>query len=256
MAETVGVEEPAPQIEVMGERVGHDPSSAGGPWRLERARGTAAALHAATPELGRRTVRVHEVDRPAVVLGSTQRDDAVDHAAAARLGLQIARRRSGGGAVLLVPHAQVWLDVTVPVDDPLWDHDVGRASWWLGACWRAVVLDLARGIGREGEHGVQVHHGGVDDRELARLACFAATGPGEVLLDGRKVVGISQRRTREGARFQCVAYLDWDPALLLEVLRADAAGLAPALVQRAGALPATSGTTEWSVVERLLAELP
>jgi hypothetical protein len=34
------------------------------------------------------------------------------------------------------------------------------------------------------------------------------------LVDGRKAVGISQRRTRDGARFQCVWYRDHDAALL------------------------------------------
>lgn len=40
--------------------------------------------------------------------------------------------------------------------------------------------------------------------------CFAGVGAGEVLLDGRKVVGISQRRARDGARFQCVVFRSFD----------------------------------------------
>jgi hypothetical protein len=35
----------------------------------------------------------------------------------------------------------------------------------------------------------------------------------------RKVVGISQRRDRRGARFQCLAHLAWDPDVTLEVTR-------------------------------------
>jgi hypothetical protein len=34
----------------------------------------------------------------------------------------------------------------------------------------------------------------------------------------RKVVGISQRRTRWWARFQCASYLRWDPAGLVRLL--------------------------------------
>ena len=41
--------------------------------------------------------------------------------------------------------------------------------------------------------------------------CFAGIGGGEVIRDGRKVVGISQRRTRAGARFQCALYRHWRP---------------------------------------------
>ncbi len=36
---------------------------------------------------------------------------------------------------------------------------------------------------------------------------------------GRKLVGISQRRTRSWARFQCAVYRRWDPAALVELLR-------------------------------------
>jgi lipoate-protein ligase A len=43
-----------------------------------------------------------------------------------------------------------------------------------------------------------------------------------VTIDGRKVVGISQRRSRGGAVFQCAIPVVWDPAVLLEVLRAPA----------------------------------
>ena len=51
--------------------------------------------------------------------------------------------------------------------------------------------------------------------------CFAGVGPGEVLLDGRKVVGISQRRTRVGARFQCVVLRTWDPSELARIFAPD-----------------------------------
>jgi hypothetical protein len=51
--------------------------------------------------------------------------------------------------------------------------------------------------------------------------CFAGLGPGEVTVDGRKVVGLSQRRTREAALFQCCAALRWEPARLLDLLAFD-----------------------------------
>ncbi|HEX6785774.1 MAG TPA: hypothetical protein VF076_01140, partial [Acidimicrobiales bacterium] len=50
------------------------------------------------------------------------------------------------------------------------------------------------------------------------LVCFSGLGPGEVHAGGRKVVGISQRRTRGWARFQCAAYLRWDPDALVALL--------------------------------------
>ena len=57
-----------------------------------------------------------EVDRPALVLGSTQRAEVVDERACADAGVEVVRRRSGGGAVLLEPGAVVWFDVVVPAD--------------------------------------------------------------------------------------------------------------------------------------------
>jgi lipoate-protein ligase A len=51
--------------------------------------------------------------------------------------------------------------------------------------------------------------------------CFAGLGPGEVTVEGRKVVGLSQRRTREAALFQCCAARRWEPARLLELLALD-----------------------------------
>jgi lipoate-protein ligase A len=45
-----------------------------------------------------------------------------------------------------------------------------------------------------------------------RIVCFASSSPGEVFLGANKLVGISQRRGRDGARFQCVLYRHWRPS--------------------------------------------
>jgi lipoate-protein ligase A len=45
-----------------------------------------------------------------------------------------------------------------------------------------------------------------------RVVCFASSSPGEVFVGANKLVGISQRRGRDGARFQCVLYRHWQPA--------------------------------------------
>jgi lipoate-protein ligase A len=215
-------------------------------WHVEHRRGGAQELHDAVVDGDIRRVVIHDVSRPAVVLGSTQDDAILDRAAVAAAGIQVARRRSGGGAVLLLAGQHVWVDVFVPAGDPLWDHDVCRASWWLGAAWAAAL------------GGGEVHRNGVTDRPAARIACFAAVGPGEVTRDGTKILGISQRRTRVGARFQCVAYRSWVGQDQLRLLQLD--GLAPevratvtdALVERtAAAVP-----DGWGVVEDLLPHLP
>lgn len=184
-----------------------------GNWRIERYRGSAAALHnAPLPERPERAVWVLELERPALVLGSTQDERVVDNGVAAALGIEVVRRRSGGGAVLLVPGEVAWLDVIVPVGDPLWSDDVGESSQWLGHVWQAALADL-------GMLGTATHTGPLACGPLGRLVCFCAVGPGEVTLGERKVVGISQRRTRTAARFQCAVYVYWDQGLLGPLLR-------------------------------------
>jgi lipoate---protein ligase len=171
--------------------------------------GSADAFHARDlPSPLTRTVWVHEVTSPALVLGSAQRDEVVDRAAVDAAGIEIVRRRSGGGAVLLVPGEVVWVDVLLPAGDPLWNDDVGRASHWLGEVWADVV-------------GGSVHRGALVTTPWSRLVCFDGLGPGEVTVDGRKVVGLSQRRTRVGVRFQCAAYRRFDPSAIGALLNLD-----------------------------------
>ncbi len=113
--------------------------------------------------------------------------------------------------MLVEPGRLVWADVVVPAGDPLADDDVGRAAWWLGEAWTRALADL-------GIPGGVVHHGGLVRSEWSSLVCFAGLGPGEVTVGGAKVGGMSQRRTRAGALFQCAALLDWQPARLLDRL--------------------------------------
>jgi hypothetical protein len=49
--------------------------------------------------------------------------------------------------------------------------------------------------------------------------CFAGVAPGEVLDPSRaKLVGISQRRSRAGARFQCVVHHRFDAERIVRLL--------------------------------------
>lgn len=145
-----------------------------------------------------------------LVLGSAQTDEIADLAAAERAGVAVAKRRSGGGAVYVDPERCVWVDVVLPTHDERWSNDVREATYWLGEAWQ-------RALGRIGLE-TRLYRGGLEQTPWGRLVCFAALGPGEVLVGDRKVVGISQRRTRAGARFQCIAYDRWDAADVLDLL--------------------------------------
>ncbi len=157
------------------------------------------------------SVWVVEADAQCVVLGSTQPQGTVDADRAESAGVQIVRRRSGGGAVLVEPGGLVWVDVLVPAPDPLWEADVGRAFAWLGRAWAAALGDV-------GVPGAEACDGPLRQTPWSRDVCFAGLGPGEVTVAGAKVVGICQRRARAGALFQCAALLQWEPARLLDVL--------------------------------------
>ena len=151
-----------------------------------------------------------DIIAPAIVLGSRQTEAELDLDACANSNVEIVRRRSGGGMVFLSPGNQVWLDVVMPKNDRLWIDDVGRASWWLGDAWLAAITSLVPAHGLTAHvHRENLAVGGYGD-----LVCFSGVGPGEVMgvdAEGRraKIVGISQRRTQDSARFQCTVYLQW-----------------------------------------------
>ncbi len=181
-------------------------------WRVRSTTGSAQRFHDLDP--GSDThhgIWIHRVDRPAAVFGSTQlpagfqpRRDPVG------ADVEVCRRRSGGGLVVVRP-GDVWIDAIVPRHSPLHTEDVGLAFQWFGQVWLEALRIHAR-------------RGDLDDRRF-RLAepvpgrraadrpffCFADVGHGEVLHGDRKIVGVSQRRTRHWTRLQALAVWSWDP---------------------------------------------
>lgn len=183
-----------------------------GRFAVRRVSGDAGVVHAMeVPDDPGPQVWIIEAEAPAIVLGSSQAGSDIDPAGAERAGLAVVRRRSGGGAVLVDPATLVWLDVILPAADPLWDPDVGRSGWWLGDVWVDALAAL-------GVRAV-VHRESLAADPLTRTVCFVGRAPGEVLIGDRKVVGVSQRRTRGWARFQCAALLRWDGDALLTAMR-------------------------------------
>lgn len=179
-------------------------------WAIEHVSGDAAGFHARDPQ-PTRLAWVFRTLAPALVLGSTQPDSAVDRRTCERAGVDVVRRRSGGGAVLLRPGEVTWIDLVVPRGDPLWQDDVGRSMWWVGELW-------ARSLARLGCESVAVHRGGLVTTGWSRTVCFDGLGPGEVTVGGAKAVGISQRRTAASARFQCAVYHRYDAADLVALM--------------------------------------
>jgi lipoate-protein ligase A len=150
----------------------------------------------------------------ALVLGRGQRPEDV------RTDLPVLRRHTGGGAVLFDADL-LSLDLVLPAGHALLRDDLGAVFLAVGAAWAAALAGL--GVG-----GLSVHRGPAAGRlgggdPLRAAICYAAPGRGEVLHDGRKLVGLAQRRRRNGALVQCGLLWRWRPAPLLAAFGADPA---------------------------------
>ena len=81
---------------------------------------------------------------------------------------------------------------------------MGRSFGWLGDAW-------VDGPARPSASRRDATTGPPERAGVAAAVCFAGLGSGEVTIGGAKAVGLSQRRTRAGARFQCTCYRRWRP---------------------------------------------
>jgi lipoate---protein ligase len=183
------------------------------------------------------------------VLGSTQSPAEVDEGRRLHHGYELVKRRSGGGAVVVVPAAQVWLDLFVPRDDALFLDDVGRAAHWVGDLWAAAL----EASSHSSDNAEPVRES--SPTRFSRAVCFSGLGPGEVTVGGRKVVGVSQRRGRTGAWFFTMALRENRQGILSELLvfeDADRRALASELATRVGAVAANADALERAVTALLV----
>jgi lipoate---protein ligase len=229
-------------------------------WDIRRARGNVSELqessaaliaHLADAAAARpRFAIVQNGVNPALVLGSAQPESTVDRDACAAAGVEVVRRRSGGGAVLVDPGSVVWVDLVVAATDPLWSADVGRSMWWVGEAW-------AKALEGAGFGDLSVWKGPMVRNAWSSLVCFAGLGPGEVVNGGRrKLVGIAQRRTRHGALFQCACVLRWEPEALLQLLALPEDQRRSASHEVAGAATGVGVERAEAVVEGFFRALP
>jgi lipoate-protein ligase A len=163
------------------------------------------------------TMYVARTERPTLVLGGSQGSDVLDQNKIARTPVR--RRRGGGGLVLLRPE-DLWVDWWIPRHDERWNYDVHVSSLRVGQWWADVLSDRV--------HGVRLHEGPLEGEEAYRVVCFAGRGPGEVFVNDRKAVGVTQWRVREGVFVSTVLHAE-PTSDVLDYLSVIPPGLANAL---------------------------
>jgi len=172
---------------------------------------------------------------PALVMGSSQKPEMFERDLLMADGVELANRRSGGGAVFIDPASTVWIDLVAPRSSDLWSSELSENFMIVGRRWHQA-LEL---VGLE----TTVFGSAPDKSDAARVACWAGIGWGELIVGDAKVVGLSQRRTRWGARVQAMAVLDSSSARVTPYLKPEFRSLID------GAIPTLTTGLDASAVE-------
>ena len=154
-------------------------------------------------------------------------------------------RQSGGGAVLVSPKDMLWVDIFVPKESKFWVADIAKASIWIGGIWRDALKRLDIECFLFDEKFVR--------SEASDLICFVGRAPGELFVDDRKILGISQRRSKFGTRFQCALIINWEPEHMIAAYSSAPIPNLDKLISSAGI---GSGCEKHSAWDAFLSALP
>lgn len=162
------------------------------------------AIDVALLERGEPTVRLYGWDPACVSLGYTQEEDAVDTAAIETRGFDLVERPTGGGAIL---HAEteVTYAVVLPTGYPGLPEDLFDSYRFLAD----GVLGALRSLGVEAEYRKAT--GGKD------AFCYLREAGVSIFVDGKKISGGAQRRTKDAVLQHGTLLIHSDPALQAEL---------------------------------------
>lgn len=167
------------------------------------------------------TLRFYDWSQPAFSLGYFQQvAEEVDVAACGSRGIALVRRMTGGGTV-----AHGW-DVTYAIVIP---HGCGVLPKEISAAYGVISDCLMNGLQRLGidvypsPHPLPLSPAVPRGRPASRgargegLSNICLTNPAQydVMLNGKKIAGVSQRRNQKGAMYQGYIALDMPPSDVL-----------------------------------------
>jgi len=172
-------------------------------WIIVKSSDTAQELHNADfKDSIKPTIIVNQLSQDALVLGSSQ-SIQLDTARASENNIEICKRKSGGGLVYMNHKQDLWVDIYLPNNSPLFVKDIGKSFLWVGQLWKDALSSYwtkDQLVMAETKH---------PENSLSKLICFEGVGHGEILLNGpngklKKIVGLSQKRKRHGCKIQCL----------------------------------------------------
>ncbi len=161
------------------------------------------------------TVRLYGWAPAAVSLGRAQTRDAVDVDAARALGLDVVERATGGGAIIHEA-SEVTYSVVLPLDHPGLPADIPGSFTYLSQGVHHALRAL--GLAAEFEYA--------GSGRATEALCYLRRQGTNILVDGRKISGGAQRRTRTTVLQHGTVIVDRDPEMYARVFRTPAADVA------------------------------
>ncbi len=182
-------------------------------WTIETKYSETALAHEANLEEWRKpTIWIIEPKDTCLVLGKSQRGRAfLDLSYLDEQNINLTVRQSGGGAVLVSPEDMLWVDIFIPQGSKFWIPDIAEASMWIGRIWHNALKRL--------DIECYLFDQKFSRSEASDLICFISRAAGELFVGTRKILGISQRRSKFGTRFQCALIINWKPEHMIAAYR-------------------------------------